>query len=167
MNMDELIGACALREFLNRDTRDLSGGQKQRLLLAIALINDPNIVFLDEPTTGLDPQSRRNFWDLINSIKKRKKTIILTTHYMEEASELCDEIAIMDRGEIIAIGTPDNLLKAHFNDILLQLPDEDFITDKIHDISKESNNNNLKISRKSGKIIINYLKGSSHLKESA
>ena len=154
IDMNELIGACALREFLNRDTGDLSGGQKQRLLLAIALINDPDIVFLDEPTTGLDPQSRRNFWDLINSIKKRKKTIILTTHYMEEAAVLCDEIAIMDKGEIIAIGTPDNLLKAHFNDVLLQLPDEDFITDKVHSINSETNNDNLKISRKSGKILI-------------
>ena len=154
MDMDELIGSCALREFLNRDTRDLSGGQKQRLLLAIALVNDPNIVFLDEPTTGLDPQSRRNFWDLINAIKKRNKTIILTTHYMEEAAELCDEIAIMDKGKIIANGTPGNLLKAHFNDVLLQLPDEGFITDMVDDISNDINNISLKISRRSGQIII-------------
>lgn len=146
MDLDELIGICALREFLNRDTRNLSGGQKQRLLLAIALINDPDIVFLDEPTTGLDPQSRRNFWELINSIKKHNKTIILTTHYMEEAAELCDEVAIMDKGEIIAIGTPDDLLKAHFNDVLLQIPEEDFISD----INKDG----FRISHKPGQVII-------------
>lgn len=146
MDLDELIGVCALRELLNRDTRNLSGGQKQRLLLAIALINDPNIVFLDEPTTGLDPQSRRNFWELITSIKKHNKTVILTTHYMEEASELCDEIAIMDCGKIIAIGTPDELLKAHFNDVLIQIPKEDFIIDL--------DNGDFKITHKPGKIII-------------
>ena len=146
MDLDELIGVCALRELLNRDTRNLSGGQKQRLLLAIALINDPNIVFLDEPTTGLDPQSRRNFWELITSIKKRNKTIILTTHYMEEASELCDEVAIMDSGKIIAIGTPDELLKAHFNDVLIQIPEEDFIIDL--------DNGDFKVTHKPGLIII-------------
>ena len=146
MDLDELIGICALRELLNRDTRNLSGGQKQRLLLAIALINDPNIIFLDEPTTGLDPQSRRNFWELITSIKKRNKTIILTTHYMEEASELCDEIAIMDSGKIIAIGTPGELLKAHFNDVLIQIPEEDFIIDL--------DKSDFKITHKPGKIII-------------
>lgn len=146
MDLDELIGICALREFLNQDSRLLSGGQKQRLLLAIALINDPNIVFLDEPTTGLDPQARRNFWELINTIKKQNKTVILTTHYMEEASELCDEIAIVDKGKIIAIGTPNELLKAHFNDVLLQIPEEDFISDLTKD--------NLKISRKPGQVII-------------
>ena len=146
MDLDELIGVCALRELLNRDTRNLSGGQKQRLLLAIALINDPNIVFLDEPTTGLDPQSRRNFWELITSIKKRNKTIILTTHYMEEASELCDEVAIMDSGKIIAIGTPDELLKAHFNDVLIQIPEEGVIIDL--------DNGDFKITHQPGLIII-------------
>lgn len=120
--LEELITSCSLNEFLHRDTRKLSGGQRQRLLLAIALINDPEIIFLDEPTTGLDPQARRNFWALIRSIKARKKTIIMTTHYMEEAYELCDEIIIMDHGEIIAQGTPKALLAKHFNDVILQLP---------------------------------------------
>lgn len=120
--VSELIKSCSLHEFLDRDTRKLSGGQRQRLLLAIALINDPDIIFLDEPTTGLDPQARRNFWALIRSIKARNKTIIMTTHYMEEAYELCDEIIIMDHGEIIAQGTPKSLLARHFNDVILQLP---------------------------------------------
>ena len=84
------------------------------------------MLFLDEPTTGLDPQARRNFWELIQSIKARRKTIILTTHYMEEAELLCDEIAIMDRGRIIAQGAPQRLLHEHFAEVLLELPRQDF-----------------------------------------
>jgi len=123
--INELVEKCALKDFMDRDTRQLSGGQRQRLLLAIALVNDPSILFLDEPTTGLDPQSRRNFWQLIRDIKRQKKTILLTTHYMEEAYELCDEIAIMDHGDIIARGTPKQLLAEHFNSMILQLPSAD------------------------------------------
>jgi len=122
--LDELIATCALQEFLDRDTRKLSGGQRQRLLLAIALVNDPQIVFLDEPTTGLDPQARRNFWDLVHTIKAQGKTLVLTTHYMEEAFNLCDEIAIMDHGKLIAQGNPKALLTEHFNEVVLQLPDD-------------------------------------------
>jgi ABC-2 type transport system ATP-binding protein len=125
MDMDEVVRLCALEEFLDRDARKLSGGQRQRLLMALAIINDPEVLFLDEPTTGLDPQSRRNFWDLINLIKSRDKTIVLTTHYMDEAYTLCDEIAIMDRGRIVAQGTPEHLLKEHFGDVVLQFPAED------------------------------------------
>lgn len=122
--LDELMRRCNLGDYLDQDNRKLSGGQRQRLLLAIALVNDPDILFLDEPTTGLDPQARRNFWDLIESIKADGKTILLTTHYMDEAYALCDEIAIMDHGKIIAHGTPKELLEAHFNDVILQLPHE-------------------------------------------
>ncbi|MCP4074761.1 MAG: ABC transporter ATP-binding protein [Gammaproteobacteria bacterium] len=122
VDLDELIELCHLKEFINRDTRKLSGGQRQRLLLAIALVNDPKLVFLDEPTTGLDPQSRRNFWHLIESIKQAGKTIILTTHYMEEAYRLCDQIAIVDQGEIIIEGNPDELLKLHFAPTFIRLP---------------------------------------------
>ncbi len=125
MDIDEVIRLCSLEEFLDRDTRKLSGGQRQRLLMALAIINDPEVLFLDEPTTGLDPQSRRNFWDLINLIKSRNKTIVLTTHYMDEAYTLCDKIAIMDRGRIVAQGTPEQLLKEHFGDVVLQLPEDD------------------------------------------
>jgi ABC-2 type transport system ATP-binding protein len=121
----ELIEQCALGEFLDRDAKRLSGGQRQRLLLAIALINDPDVLFLDEPTTGLDPQSRRNFWQLVHNIKAECKTVLLTTHYMEEAYELCDEIAIMDHGRIIAQGSPQELLKRHFDQSVLSLPMED------------------------------------------
>jgi len=117
-----LIELCDLSDFLERDNRLLSGGQRQRLLLALALINDPQIIFLDEPTTGLDPQARRNFWQLIKNIKAQNKTIILTTHYMDEAEQLCDDIVIMDKGKIIAQGTPNQLLAQHFEDVFIYLP---------------------------------------------
>lgn len=90
--------------------KGLSGGQKQRLAIGLALIHDPKVIFLDEPTTGLDPQARRSLWDIILELKKQGKTIILSTHYMEEAYVLCDRLAIMDRGKIIALDTPDRLI---------------------------------------------------------
>ncbi|MBV9912286.1 MAG: ABC transporter ATP-binding protein [Sinobacteraceae bacterium] len=126
LDIEEVIRLCALEKLTGRDNRKLSGGQQQRLLMAIALVNDPALLFLDEPTTGLDPQARRNFWELIQSIKARHKTIILTTHYMEEAELLCDEIAIMDKGRIIAQGAPHELVRTHFEDVLLELPRADF-----------------------------------------
>ncbi len=119
---NKLIELCDLSDFLNRDNRLLSGGQRQRLLLALALINDPEIIFLDEPTTGLDPHARRNFWQLIKNIKAQNKTIILTTHYMDEAEQLCDDIVIMDQGKIIESGTPHQLLSKHFTDVFIYLP---------------------------------------------
>jgi ABC-2 type transport system ATP-binding protein len=125
-SIPELVDLCDLSEFLDRDAKKLSGGQRQRVLLAVALVNDPDVVFLDEPTTGLDPQARRNFWELVELIRARGKTILLTTHYMEEAYELCDEVAIMDRGKVIARGEPDVLLKAHFDGATIVLPQEDF-----------------------------------------
>lgn len=120
--MEEIIARCRLEDFLDRDTRKLSGGQRQRALLGIALINDPEVLFLDEPTTGLDPQARRNFWELIGDIKREGKTVLLTTHYMEEAYALCDEIAIVDHGKLIARGTPKALLAQHFDEKVLELP---------------------------------------------
>jgi ABC-2 type transport system ATP-binding protein len=120
--LDEVIDRCSLGDFLDRDTAKLSGGQRQRVLLGIALVNDPELLFLDEPTTGLDPQARRNFWDLVRDIKRAGKTVLLTTHYMEEAYHLCDEIAIMDHGRIIARGSPLSLLSDHFDDVVVELP---------------------------------------------
>ena len=121
---DKIVELCDLSDFLNRDNRLLSGGQRQRLLLALALINDPEIIFLDEPTTGLDPHARRNFWQLIKNIKAQNKTIILTTHYMDEAEQLCDDIVIMDQGKIIESGTPHQLLSKHFSDVYIYLPEQ-------------------------------------------
>lgn len=92
---------------------NLSGGQRQRLSIAVALINDPRIVFLDEPTTGLDPQARRNLWEVIASLRGEGRTVVLTTHYMEEAQRLCDRVAIMDHGRIVALDTPRTLIRTH------------------------------------------------------
>ena len=124
-DIEYLLEECSLRELEDRDTRRLSGGQRQRLLLAIALVNRPRLVFLDEPTTGLDPQARRNFWQLVERIRAEGTTIILTTHYMDEAHVLCDEIAIMDRGRIIAQGTPEELLANRYPRVIIELPLED------------------------------------------
>ena len=121
-NLDDLIEQCSLGDLLDRDNRKLSGGQRQRLLLAVALVNRPRLVFLDEPTTGLDPQARRNFWELVKRIRADGATIVLTTHYMDEAQVLCDDIAIMAEGKIITHGAPKELLHARFGDELLHLP---------------------------------------------
>lgn len=126
-DIQELIRLCDLTDFLTQDHKKLSGGQRQRLLLALALVNQPQILFLDEPTTGLDPHARRNFWALIQQIKQQGRTIILTTHYMDEAEQLCDDLIIVDKGQIIAQGSPQALLRQHFEGALLQLPDPGFI----------------------------------------
>lgn len=144
-NIDNLITRCNLTEYLEQDNRQLSGGQRQRLLLAIALVNDPDIIFLDEPTTGLDPQARRNFWDLIDDIKAEGKTIVLTTHYMDEAYNLCDEIAIMDHGKIISQGTPKSLLEENFNDVVLQLPESELDDFDMSGLTTHNNNGHIEI----------------------
>jgi ABC-2 type transport system ATP-binding protein len=108
--LDKLLDAVDLLEKDRAAVRELSGGQQQRLSIALALVNDPEVVFLDEPTTGLDPQARRRLWDVIRQINEQGKTIVLTTHYMEEAEVLCGRVAIMDRGGIIAIDTPQSLI---------------------------------------------------------
>ena len=124
-DLRDIIRLCGLEEFLDRDAHEISGGQKQRLLLAVALVNDPELLFLDEPTTGLDPGARRQFWELVRILKGQGRTIVLTTHYMEEAAELCDEIVILDHGKIIAEGTPEELLRKHFDAVRLSLPYEE------------------------------------------
>lgn len=105
-----LLETVNLKDKANAKVKELSGGQKQRFSVATTLINDPQIVFLDEPTTGLDPQARRNLWDLVRSIRDKGATVIITTHYMDEAEVLCDRVAIIDSGRIIALDTPDRLV---------------------------------------------------------
>ncbi len=135
MPMEALIRLCHLEDILERYNDKISGGQKQRLMLAMALVNDPELVFLDEPTTGLDPQARRYLWDIVAKIKAKGKTVVLTTHYMDEAQILCDEIVIIDMGKIIAQGSPADLLASHCSGVTISLPIESFhkMPEKIFD----------------------------------
>ncbi len=121
-HIDEIIEICSLSDIIDRDNQKLSGGQRQRMLLGLAIIPRPEMLFLDEPTTGLDPQSRRNFWELIRRIKAEKTTILLTTHYMDEAEVLCDQIGIIDQGQLLEIDTPETLLSNHFNGAMVKVP---------------------------------------------
>ncbi len=105
-----LLEMVNLKDKARAKVKELSGGQKQRFSIATTLINDPKIVFLDEPTTGLDPQARRNLWELVKNIRNKGTTVIITTHYMDEAEVLCDRVAIIDAGKIIAMETPDHLI---------------------------------------------------------
>lgn len=131
----EVLEMLALTDSRKVLVKNLSGGQQQRLSVAMALINDPDIAFLDEPTTGLDPQSRRGLWSVIENMRKKDKTIFLTTHYMEEAERLCDRVAIIDHGQIIAIGSPEELIKNHFKEKAIQFemepPPEPFILETL------------------------------------
>ena len=110
LDVAEALAVVELEEKVDAPVRSLSGGQKQRLSLAVALVGDPELLFLDEPTTGLDPQSRLKAWEVVESLKARGRTVLLTTHYMEEAARLCDRVAIVDHGKVIALGTPRELI---------------------------------------------------------
>lgn len=136
INAMDLLDTVNLRDKAKAKYKDLSGGQKQRFSIATTLINEPSIIFLDEPTTGLDPQARRNLWDLIRQIRDKGTTVIITTHYMDEAEILCDRVAIVDKGNIIALNSPDKLIdelvasgfekpkevkKANLEDVFIQL----------------------------------------------
>jgi len=111
-SVDQVIQTVALEEKRNARVGKLSGGQKQRLAVACALVSDPELLFLDEPTTGLDPQARLSLWDVVDKFREGGGTVLLTTHYMEEAAHLCDRVAIMDHGKTIALGTPDELIES-------------------------------------------------------
>jgi ABC-2 type transport system ATP-binding protein len=125
LSADELLEQLGLTEKRNAWFMTLSGGQKQRLFIALALINDPELVFLDELTTGLDPQARRAIWDLVRGIRERGKTVFLTTHLMEEAERLCDRVAILDHGRIVDVDTPARLVRRHCPERTIVLTTED------------------------------------------
>jgi ABC-2 type transport system ATP-binding protein len=111
-SVEDVLELVSLREKQDTWTEKLSGGQKQRLAVAVGLVGDPELLFLDEPTTGLDPQSRRQLWDIIGSFRAAQRTVLLTTHYMDEAERLCNRVAVVDKGKIIALGTPRELIES-------------------------------------------------------
>jgi ABC-2 type transport system ATP-binding protein len=123
LSTDELIRLVDLQEKKDTRSKALSGGQKQRLSVALALVNDADVVFLDEPTTGMDPQARRQLWDVIRGLRDRGKTILLTTHYLEEAEQLCDRVAVVDHGRIIELGAPSALIQRYFSEIAIEFQD--------------------------------------------
>lgn len=144
VNPNELLELVNLTDKAKNKFKELSGGQKQRFSIATTLINQPKIIFLDEPTTGLDPQARRNLWELVQDIRSKGTTVIITTHYMDEAEQLCDRVAIMDEGKIIALETPDKLIddlvatgferpkvtkSANLEDVFINLTGKDFRED--------------------------------------
>ena len=112
----DLVREFGLEERKTAMTKELSGGQRQRLSVALAMVNDPELIFLDEPTTGLDPQARRSLWEQVGALKSEGRTVMLTTHYMEEAEQLCDRVAVMDHGRILEIGTVEELVSRHFKE---------------------------------------------------
>ncbi len=118
--IDRVIELLSLTDSRKVLVKNLSGGQQQRLSVAMALVNDPEIAFLDEPTTGLDPQARRGLWSVIEDMSSKDRTIFLTTHYMEEAERLCDRVAIIDHGKIIALDSPQNLIRSYFEEKAIQ-----------------------------------------------
>jgi ABC-2 type transport system ATP-binding protein len=126
---DQLIDLLELGERRRAQTQVLSGGQRQRLSIALALVNDPELVFLDEPTTGLDPAARRSLWDIVGGLKAEGRSVLLTTHYMEEAEVLCDRLAIMDHGHILAMGTVNALVSERFKERTVRLDATDQLTD--------------------------------------
>ena len=148
-DVDGLIGLANLKDKSNEEFKNLSGGLKQRLGIAIALVNDPEVVFLDEPTTGLDPRARREVWKVLLSLKKNGKTVFLTTHYMEEAELLADTVAIISKGKIIAMGSPDELIESNANYLVLTLKTVDGTPyDIIHRMGFEpvhDNHENIKV----------------------
>jgi ABC-2 type transport system ATP-binding protein len=120
LSVSQALKLLSLEESRKVRVKNLSGGQQQRLSVALALVNDPDIAFLDEPTTGLDPQARRSLWSVIEDMRTAGKTVFLTTHYMEEAEHLCDRVAIVDHGQIIALGSPRQLIQDHFKETAIE-----------------------------------------------
>ena len=129
--IEQSIKMVNLESKKNEFIETLSGGQKHRLAVALAIVSNGEIIFLDEPTTGLDPQSRRNLWTVIKALKKMGKTIFMTTHYMDEAEKLCDEILIIDQGQVITQGTPSSLIEKHFEEDTIEFKNPSFSEEEI------------------------------------
>ena len=136
--VDELLDIASLGEKADAMVSELSGGQHKRLSIALALVNDPRVVFLDEPTTGLDPQARRRIWEIVEGLRGQDKTVVITTHHIEEAEQLCDRVAVMDHGHIIALGTPRQLIDEYVSDSIvtfrLEPPVEEEMVGRLHGV---------------------------------
>lgn len=156
-----LLDEVSLTDKMNSYVSELSGGQKQRLALALALVNDPGVLFLDEPTTGLDPQARRSVWGTVAGLRKKGKTIILTTHYMEEAEELCRRVAIMDHGKIITLDTPDALIAGAGLDSRIEI---DHVPEALRSVLEQADLP-VRVSEDGDKMILHTKKSSQVLKE--
>ena len=162
INLADLLERLGLSEKRNTHYSKLSGGQKQRLFIAMALLNNPELIFLDELTTGLDPQARHNMWDLVRGIRDDGKTVFLTTHFMEEAERLCDRVAIMDNGKIIAIDTPGNLVKnlGAENRVVFMVDEEfdtGFIVEKSSVTKLEQSGNRVVVYGKSDQLVVDVV----------
>ena len=138
LSVDELLDIVALSDKAGAMVSDLSGGQHKRLSVALALVNDPRVIFLDEPTTGLDPQARRRIWEIVEGLRGEDKTVVITTHYIEEAEYLCDRVAVMDHGRIIALGTPGQLIDEYVSDSIITFrldpPVEEEVVRSLHGV---------------------------------
>ncbi len=162
LNLEDLLERLGLSEKRNTHYSKLSGGQKQRLFIAMALLNNPRLIFLDELTTGLDPQARHNMWDLVRGIRDDGKTVFLTTHFMEEAERLCDRVAIIDKGKIVSIDTPANLVKnLGAENRVVFMVDEEFDTGFIEEKSSvtklEQNGNRMVVYGKSDQLVVDVV----------
>lgn len=154
LDIGEVIKKTDLQDKQNEWVKNLSGGQKHRLAVGLAMISNGKLIFLDEPTTGLDPQARINLWDVIREMKKQKKTVFLTTHYMDEAEKLCDDLVIIDRGKIIAQGSPEYLINKYFKDKIIEFKDE-IIGDQLKkEIQKEVFFNKISFDEKENHILL-------------
>jgi ABC-2 type transport system ATP-binding protein len=145
MTPESLLELVGLEDKASAMLDELSGGQHKRVSIALALVNDPRIVFLDEPTTGLDPQARRNIWEIVEQLRNREKTVVITTHYIEEAEYLCDRVAIMDHGRIIATGTPNELIDEYSPEsnisFTLEPPLDDAVVSAINGVERSRRSN--------------------------
>jgi ABC-2 type transport system ATP-binding protein len=167
VDANALLERLGLASKTNTWFMNLSGGQKQRLFIALALINEPEVVFLDELTTGLDPQARRAIWELVEGIKRRGKTVFLTTHLMEEAERLCDRVAIIEHGKVIAIGTPAELVSQHCPEVSVSISCEDgfdaaAITQAIPGIAIESKNGKVILSGEGDDFVTEVIRYLAH-----
>jgi ABC-2 type transport system ATP-binding protein len=154
LKVDEVLKQVGLEEKKDEWVKKLSGGQKHRLAVGLAMISNGEIIFLDEPTTGLDPQARINLWDVINELKNQGKTVFLTTHYMDEAEKLCDDLVIIDRGKIIAQGSPESLINEYFKDKIIEFKDREFDDKFKEEIIETIDHKKVSFKEKDGKVLI-------------